>query len=458
MSNARDFVIENGVLKKYVGPGGDVVVPDGVTEIGYEAFKYCKSLTGIIIPEGVTRIGNSAFADTGLASVTFPNSVGIIGRGAFHWCEKLTAVTLPESIAEIEPETFAGCKCLTQITFPNALKAVKDHAFENCDSLVSIVLPDGVTEIGNSTFFKCTKLESIHFSNTLKTIASDAFYDCASLTEIILPESMTKIAKGAFTGSGLKIVSVPENLMNRPEDFEIDNGRLKDYHGVGGHVTVPSTVKHIDTCAFRGCTTVTGIALPDGLESIDEEAFFSTGIQANSIQLPESLTELMNPGFNTNALLRMTLDNAAALNGRRFRKVNVLLTLRTGQRLVLCGNNYAKHNLEEHDETGFNWQVYDSNIVNNGPEFKMTAPYRLRAMLYRMQDPEGMTDEMRECYVALLTESAKKLIPVAEEDGEPAFVKLLIDVGAINSKNRKAVLKLLTASKNPEITAMAEII
>jgi hypothetical protein len=29
MSNASDFVIENGVLKNYVGPGGDVVIPEG---------------------------------------------------------------------------------------------------------------------------------------------------------------------------------------------------------------------------------------------------------------------------------------------------------------------------------------------------------------------------------------------------------------------------------------------
>lgn len=30
MSNASDFIIENGVLIKYVGPGGDVVIPEGV--------------------------------------------------------------------------------------------------------------------------------------------------------------------------------------------------------------------------------------------------------------------------------------------------------------------------------------------------------------------------------------------------------------------------------------------
>ena len=34
MENMQDFVIENGVLEKYKGPGGDVAIPEGVTEIG----------------------------------------------------------------------------------------------------------------------------------------------------------------------------------------------------------------------------------------------------------------------------------------------------------------------------------------------------------------------------------------------------------------------------------------
>ena len=456
MSSASDFVIENGVLKQYVGPGGDVVVPDGVTEIGYEAFKYCKSLTGIIIPEGVKRIGNGAFADTGLANVTLSNSIEIIGRGAFHWCEKLTEIALPENVKELAPESFAGCRGLTSITFPEVLQTVKDHAFENCDSLVSIVLPDGVTEIGNSAFFKCTKLEHVHLPKSLKTIESDAFYNCESLKEIALPESMEKIGEGAFTGSGIIAVSVPDALKNRTADFDIENGRLKKYLGFGGEVTIPDSVTRIDERAFYGCTTVTGVRFPKGLQSIGEEAFFNTRIQAKLLDLPETLDELKNPGFKADTLLKMTLKDAEALSGRVFRSINVLLMLLTGQKAVICGNKYGVCNLDGFGKDSFDWQKYDSNIVNNGPEFKMTAPYRFRAMLYRMLDPEGMTDEMREYYIALLTENAKKLIPVAEEDGEPAYVQLLIDVGAINSKNRKAILKLLSASENLEIAAMAE--
>ena len=36
MGKTSDFIIENGVLKKYIGPGGDVVIPEGVTKLGRE--------------------------------------------------------------------------------------------------------------------------------------------------------------------------------------------------------------------------------------------------------------------------------------------------------------------------------------------------------------------------------------------------------------------------------------
>ena len=72
------FEIENGVLKKYVEENGvtDVVIPDGVTEIGEMAFQSCKSLTDITIPDSVIQIGRYAFRGcTSLTSITIPDSV-----------------------------------------------------------------------------------------------------------------------------------------------------------------------------------------------------------------------------------------------------------------------------------------------------------------------------------------------------------------------------------------------
>ena len=80
MENSQDFVIKNGVLTRYKGHGGDVTLPEGITEIGEDAFYGRTMLTSVAIPEGVTKIGAEAFEGcTSLTSVTVPKSVTEIG-------------------------------------------------------------------------------------------------------------------------------------------------------------------------------------------------------------------------------------------------------------------------------------------------------------------------------------------------------------------------------------------
>ena len=169
-SQNSDFEIVDGVLKKYYGEGGDVVIPDSVTSIANWAFKGCSSLTSITIPDSVSSIGQSAFegcssltnievgknnikyssidgvlynknVDTltccpgGKTSINIPDSVSSIGNLAFYGCSSLTNITIPDSVFFIYYGAFRGCSSLTSITIPDSVSSIGEEAFEGCSSL-----------------------------------------------------------------------------------------------------------------------------------------------------------------------------------------------------------------------------------------------------------------------------------------------------------------------------------
>ena len=214
MRNTQDFEIENGILKKYTGPGGDVEIPESVTAIGDHAFQECRSLTNIVLPDSVTAIGGWAFMYCrSLTSIIIPDSVTAIGTRAFDGCSSLTSIVLPDSITAIGASAFNGCRSLTSIVIPDSVTAIGYDAFYGCSSLTSIVIPDSVTAIGAGAFGSCSSLTSIVLPDSVTAIGNGAFGSCSSLTSIVLPDSVTAIGDRAFYGcSSLTSVTIPERV------------------------------------------------------------------------------------------------------------------------------------------------------------------------------------------------------------------------------------------------------
>ena len=188
-----------------------VVIKNGVSSIGNNAFQYCSNITSLSFdPNSVTTIGYQSFVMcTGLTSITLPNSLKSIGGGgSFYMCTNLVSVSIPDNSATfIGNSAFTNCKNLTSITIPNSVDTIGNSAFSGCTNLTSITIPNSVKSIETNAFGACG-LTSITIPNSVKSIGAIAFGGC-SFTSLTIPNSIESIGDNAFSNcTALKDVTV----------------------------------------------------------------------------------------------------------------------------------------------------------------------------------------------------------------------------------------------------------
>lgn len=178
---------------------GEYVIPEGIKEIGDNAFYNCSGLTSIIIPDSVANIGNNAFFGcSSLTSIMIPNSVTSIGNSAFSDCGSLTSIMIPDGVTVIDEATFSGCSSLTSIMIPDSVTSIGDSTFSGCSSLTSITIPGSVTRIGNGAFSECFDLAGIMIPDSVNYIGDQAFYGCTGLSEISVCGLIKRVGSTAF--------------------------------------------------------------------------------------------------------------------------------------------------------------------------------------------------------------------------------------------------------------------
>ena len=291
-----DIVVEEGVTELGTYAFGmlykaeSVSLPGTLTCIGNNAFKGCAALKEIDIPQGVEYVWNYVFSGcTSLTDVTLPDTVQVIGDEAFFGCSKLTSITIPEGVQGIRSETFRGCSSLTTVVLPESLTYIGYGAFCNCVSLENIDIPESVSSIGQIAFLRCLRLSKVTLPGGLDKVDIYAFGECA-LTEIVIPDSVSIIGDGAFCQCDkLTKVVIPEGVSSIGNYAFKECTALKD-------VQIPEGVTEIGDESFYACSSLESVTIPEGIVTIQYGAF-EGNTALKSVNLPVTLESVVNNAF-----------------------------------------------------------------------------------------------------------------------------------------------------------------
>ena len=329
-ANLKQSVDENG--KPIAVPAErwadltEVVIEDGVTEIGKDVFQGCVGLTNVTIPDSVKKIGtwsfymckglknvdipanmeigDSSFRQSGLEQVTV--SGGSVGNYAFHRSEDLKKITVNcETIGE---EAFSGCDYLTDITLGENVKTLGDKAFYTCDALERVEIPSTVSDIGEKTFYSCPALkEAIIRAGTVK---AGTFYNCRALTTLVISDNATLDAS-----------------------FTVGNTYAKE-----ALETVKIERGEIGNSAFSNCTRLTTVELGDGVTSIGTSAFLKCK-QLSSIAIGSGVTSIGTSAFSGCTALTNANIGSGAIGESAFNGCTSLANVTLGNGVTQIGKN-----------------------------------------------------------------------------------------------------------------------
>lgn len=289
-SSVKSVVIKDGVTSigtnafyGYAGITGSVVIPDSVTAVGKNAFYQCSSMESLTIGSGVTSIGKDAFsicyklkeiifrpvsmADITLSDNAYNEFFAYAGRdsGGIRVIFDSTVKRIP---ARLLYSTSAGNERVkvTAVTIGDNVEYIGKDAFTYCN-MTDLVIPDSVTSVGSYAFSYCTALQSVTIGDGLPSISSGAFRNCSALKTVTLGKKVAVISSYGFYGcSALRDINLDGNLVL------IENSAFYRCTALTG-VTLGKAMETIEDNAFSGCTGLTEVKAYGNLYSIGKNAF-----------------------------------------------------------------------------------------------------------------------------------------------------------------------------------------
>lgn len=206
---SEDLVLtqeECGNLSKYTIVDGKIVAD--------QAYYRKKGIGDVMLPQGIVEIGQFAFARSTVTSVTIPEGTAKIGYGAFYHCDDLVEVKLPSTIEAVEPKAFTHSRWVE-----NFVQSGTEDFLISGNVLVayrgnggSVTIPEGVSVIAGEVFAGNTDISTVIFPQSLRVIGEGAFEGCINLGTLQLDSQIEKIKDRAFAGCALSELILPASV------------------------------------------------------------------------------------------------------------------------------------------------------------------------------------------------------------------------------------------------------
>ncbi|MDO4738964.1 MAG: leucine-rich repeat domain-containing protein, partial [Bacteroidales bacterium] len=182
-------------------------------------------------------------------------SVTSIGYSAFYYSSGLTSITIPNSVTSIGNSAFYGCSGLTCITIPNSVTSIGTWAFYGCKGLKNVI---------NCSSLDISAGSSLH--GYVAYYADKVITDDEQIGDFIFKD----MELVAYTGND-KDVKLPDNYYGG--NYTIGEFAFKGCTGLTS-ITIPNSVTSIGYSAFEGCKGLTSITIPNSVTSIGTCAFY----------------------------------------------------------------------------------------------------------------------------------------------------------------------------------------
>ncbi len=284
---------------------GSLIIPEGVEVIGPAAFRSCTSLTGTLsLPSTLKRIGSytgyTSYWDAVFSECNFtceiilPDGLEEIGKGAFNNCRNLYgSLRLPEKLKLLGEGAFAGCENLSgNLEIPQGVTFIPSDCFNGCWFGGTLTLHNGITAIGSNAFANCGFRGELNLPKNLEVISSSVFYNNDFSGELILPKGLQTIGDKAFAYNWrlMGILEIPDKVIS------IGGGAFAQCRSIEG-VIFPEGLESIransdwneDAGAFQNCFGIGKIVCKGSIPPyVQDRAFDGVPKDNFVVEVPES--------------------------------------------------------------------------------------------------------------------------------------------------------------------------